>query len=310
MDRWASIKIGGTSVNLLVVETSEKDLTPLVHERRIVKLASGVCQTGSLTPEAMERCFAVLSEYAQILEAVGVGRLWVVGTSALRQAKNADAFVADVARHFGWHVVCLSGEIEARVGYLGAVGNLNASDMLVVDVGGGSTEVVMGHQCQPLWVKSLNVGAISLTEAFLSHDPIQLSEYTAMSRYIEDVLTADLDLERLGELTVVGVGGSIAAVALLDLGLDGFDESRVHGHRLAVESLRRIQDKFLSKTSVGRAELLAAEKERAGVIVAGVAIFLALADLLAVREIVVSAYGVDLGIIRAGKEAPSSREWI
>jgi len=187
---------------------------------------------------------------------------------------------------------------------------VEAYDALVVDVGGGSTEIIRGHEHQSLWVKSLDLGAISLTETFLSHDPIQSSEYTAMSRYIEDVLTANLDLEELGEVTIVGVGGSIAAVALLDLGLDRFDESQVHGHRLAVESLRRIQDEFVSKTSVERAELLAAEKERAGVIVAGIAIILALVNLLAVREIVVSAHGVNLGVIRACKEVPSLRRWI
>jgi len=182
--------------------------------------------------------------------------------------------------------------------------------VLVVDVGGGSTEIIRGHKYQPLWAKSLDLGAISLTETFLGHDPILPSEYTAMSRYIEDFLAANLDLEEHRELTVVGTGGSIATLTLLDLGLDRFDESRMHGHRLAVESVRKIQDKFIARTSAERAELLAVEKERAGIIVAGMAIVLGLADLLAVKEIVVSAYGVNLGVIRACKEIPSLGRWI
>lgn len=305
MDRWASIKIGSTSVNLLVAAISEESLNPLLYERRIVKLASGIYETGYLTPRAMERCFGVLREYAQTLEALEVKRLWLVGTSVLRQAKNANAFTDSITRHFGWHVVCISGEIEAKVSYLGATDCIEASDMLVVDVGGGSTEIIMGHKNQPLWAKSLDVGAISLTETFLKHDPILPSEYNAMIHYIEDILAVSLDLKKHRELTVVGVGGSIVAMALLNLGLDRFDESKFHGHRLPVEFVRKIQDKFISKTSVERAEILKAEKERAGVIVAGIAIFLALADLLTVKEIVVSAHGVNLGVIRAFKEVPS-----
>lgn len=310
MDRWASIKIGSTAVNLLVTEISEEGLIPSLYERRIVKLASGIYQSGHLTPGAMERCLAVLREYAQTLEAMEVSRLWVVGTSVLRQTENASAFTARVARHFGWHVVCLSGEIEAAVSYLGATACIHASDMLVVDIGGGSTEIIMGYKHRPLWAKSLDLGTISLTETFLGHDPILPSEYTAMSRYIEDSLAANLDPEEHRELTVVGTGGSIATLALLDLGLDRFDESRIHGHRLAVESVRKIQDKFIARTSAERAELLAVEKERAGIIVAGMAIVLGLADLLAVKEIVVSAHGVNLGVIWACKEVPSVARWI
>lgn len=310
MDRWASIKIGSTSVNLVVTEISETELSSLVYERRIVKLSSGIYTTGNIDPEAMERCLVVLKEYAHILEATKASRLWVVGTSVLRQAKNASTFIDSIARHLGWQVVCISGETEANLSYLGSTSGIEASDMLVIDVGGGSTEIIVGHKHQPLWTKSLDVGALNLTEAFLKHDPILPAEYAAMMRYIEDVLSGHLEPQKYDELTVVGVGGSVTAIALLDLGLDGFDEHQVHGHRLTVEAIKRIQDKLVSQTIAQRAEFLVEEKKRAGIIVAGIAVILGLAGLLNVEEIVVSAHGVNLGIIRAFKEAPSLARWI
>jgi len=254
---------------------------PVERLMRITRLGQGVDVDRRLRPDAVARVVAVLREFREVLEGHGVERVRVTATSAARDALNAEELFDAAEAALGTRPELLAGLEEARLSFLGATAGLPAGGppVLVADIGGGSTELVVGVPGdEPLGAVSLDVGCVRLTERWIEHDPAQPEELANALGEVRDLLE---DAERrvaalvLAE-SLVGVAGTVATVATLDLGLATYDGDRVHHHLLGRDT---VEDWFRTMAMGDRADRLGnpgLEEGRADVIVGGLCVLVAI----------------------------------
>lgn len=234
--RVGAVDCGTNSIRLLVADRTPEGLTYIVRRSEIVRLGQGIDVSGVISEEAMQRTLLVTREYAQICRDHGVERVRFVATSASRDARNADDFVAGVHAAFGDYDVrpeVVSGTEEASLSFSGATAELTAgphpSPFLVVDLGGGSTELVRGHEDVEQAI-SLDIGSVRLSERHLRSDPPTPDEVEAALVDIRAALDeAERTVDLTGVGTLVGVAGSVTTVTAHVLGLPVYDSSRIHG---------------------------------------------------------------------------------
>jgi len=236
-DRVAAIDCGTNSIRLLIADITDGTESELVREMRIVRLGQGVDATGRLADEAIERTLQATREYAELITMLGATRVRFCATSAARDAENAGDFAAAVESVLGVRPQVLSGEEEALASFVGATRGLEQDRTLVVDIGGGSTELVVGEGSDVEWSTSLDIGSVRLTERFLPSDPPPVAEVTAAMHHLDSVLSPALDgLKPVA--SVVGVAGTVTTVAAHALDLPSYDRDAIHAARLSVDSLR------------------------------------------------------------------------
>jgi exopolyphosphatase/guanosine-5'-triphosphate,3'-diphosphate pyrophosphatase len=210
----AAIDIGTNSVKLLVGRVSGNHVTPLLQRVVITRLGEGLQKSGVIAPAAAERTIAALAELRALAERRGAKKISVTGTFVLRAAKNRRAFLQRCRRDVGLAVRVLSGTEEARISFQGASGAVRASRILAIDIGGGSTEIMLGAHTSLHASWSLPIGAVTLTERFLATDPPAARELTAMSAAIRRALRrVTARVGRHGEL--VGIGGTVSSILAL-----------------------------------------------------------------------------------------------
>ena len=236
-DRVAAIDCGTNSIRLLITDITDDTEAEIVREMRIVRLGQGVDATGRLADEAIERTLQATREYAELITMLGADRVRFCATSAARDAENADEFADAVESILGVRPQVLSGEEEALASFVGATRGLGPTRTLVVDIGGGSTELVLGEDAVVKWSTSLDIGSVRLTERFLPSDPPPVAEVTAAMNHLDSELTpAVAGLEPVA--SVVGVAGTVTTVAAHALGLPSYDRDAIHGARLSVDELQ------------------------------------------------------------------------
>jgi exopolyphosphatase/guanosine-5'-triphosphate,3'-diphosphate pyrophosphatase len=257
--RVAAIDLGTNTTRLLVADVDDGRVDEVVRRTAITRLGEGVDERRRLLPLPIARVRNVLSEYRREAEALGAERALVVATSAVRDADNGEAFLGEIEWSYGFSTRLVGGDEEAALTLrgIGAARELDAGT-LVVDIGGGSTELVCGDERT-----SLDVGAVRLTERFLHTDPPTDEELNACAAAVRELLPG------LAPRDAIGVAGTITTIAALDLGLAEYDRKRVHGHRVtrtgAEQQLRRLAELPLAE----RRQVPALEPERAPVIVGG-----------------------------------------
>jgi exopolyphosphatase/guanosine-5'-triphosphate,3'-diphosphate pyrophosphatase len=268
----AALDCGTNSTRLLV---ARPDGTTAVRLMRITRLGQGVDATGDLNPEAIERTVRVLQEYRRVMDEAGVVRGRLVTTSAVRDARNGATFLHAASDAVGFPAELLSGEAEGRLAYAGASAGLPPvdGDDLVVDIGGGSTELVLQRH-GVVSAYSMNIGCVRLTERFLAHDPPAAAELAAMSAYIEARLAeaeqAEPALAALEEpARLLGVAGSVTTLAALALGLPAYDSDRIHHSVLTRAAVDHWCTTLAGEASAVRAERPGMVAGRADVIVGG-----------------------------------------
>ncbi|MEU1187936.1 Ppx/GppA phosphatase family protein [Streptomyces sp. NPDC005859] len=308
MTRVAAVDCGTNSIRLLVADADPEtgELVDLDRRMTIVRLGQGVDRTGRLAPEALERTFAACREYAAVIKEYGAQRLRFVATSASRDAENRDEFVRGVLDILGVEPEVITGDQEAEFSFMGATKELEgredlAKPFLVVDIGGGSTEFVVGDD-RVRAARSVDVGCVRMTERHLVvdgkvTDPPTAEQIAAMRADIE----AALDLaERTVPLreahTLVGLAGSVTTVAAIALGLDEYDSARIHHSRIGVDRVRGISDALLRATHEERAAQPAMHPGRVDVIAAGALVLLAIMERIGAEEVVVSEHDILDGI--------------
>jgi exopolyphosphatase / guanosine-5'-triphosphate,3'-diphosphate pyrophosphatase len=268
--RVAAIDQGTNTTRLLVADVDDGGLRELVRRTEITRLGEGVDERHRLLPLSIARVRNVLTDYRREAERLGAERTLLVATSAVRDAENGEAFLGELEWSYGFATRLLSGDEEAEL-MLRGVGEI-APGTLVLDVGGGSTELVtLDSQT------SLDVGSVRLTERYLHSDPPTGEELEACARYVRTVLPS------FDATSAVGVAGTITTLAALDLGLAEYDRELVHGHELSLAGVERQLERLAALPLAQRREVPALEPERAPVIVAGAVI---------ARE-VLAAYGLD-----------------
>jgi len=277
MTRVGAVDCGTNSIRLLIADVGpERRLTDVVRRMEVVRLGYGVDRTGLIDPAAMARTLAMSGEYAAACRDHGVEQVRFVATSASRDARNAAEFVSGVRQAFGGYDVTpevVTGDEEAQLSFSGATGDLVASGLpgpfLVVDLGGGSTEVVRGTD-EVLAALSVDVGSVRLTERHLRGDPPTLSEVAAATADIDAALaTVRHVVGFTGIATVVGLAGSITTVTAHALGLAAYDSRRIHLAALTAERHEEAASALLSMSRAERAALPFMHPGRVDVIGAG-----------------------------------------
>lgn len=232
-NRVAAIDCGTNSIRLLISDIVGDDKTDLVREMRIVRLGEGVDKTGHLAGEAITRTLMATREFASLISTLGVDRIRFCATSAARDADNAEEFSDAVEAIIGVRPVVLSGEEEAQAAFLGAAGDLPVARTLVVDIGGGSTELIVGTGDDVEWSVSLNIGSVRMTERYLASDPPTVAEASDCLAYLDTVLD-----KVIGEIapieTFVGVAGTITTVAAHTLAIPSYDSEAIHHTELTL----------------------------------------------------------------------------
>ena len=258
--RVAAIDCGTNSLRLLVADVDEGSgtLVDVTREMLVVRLGEGVDRTGVLAPAALERTFAAVDQYAATCDRLGVGAVRFVATSATRDASNRDLLVEGVRARLGVPADVISGDEEARLSFRGATGSLArglAQPYLVVDLGGGSTELVLGAD-EPEFAHSMNVGCVRLAERHLAGDPPDAAAIAAAERDIREALDDAAREIPLGRTrTLVGLAGSITTVTARALGLDSYRPEIIDGAVLPIGDLVRAGDELLGMPRDARAAL-------------------------------------------------------
>jgi exopolyphosphatase/guanosine-5'-triphosphate,3'-diphosphate pyrophosphatase len=233
-ERVAAIDCGTNSIRLLITDVADGVEKELVREMRIVRLGQGVDATRQLAPEAIERTLAATREYAELIASLHADRVRFCATSAARDASNSAEFMSAIEGIVGVRPEILTGAEEAQASFVGATRGLgSAGDVLVIDIGGGSTEFVAGRKERVGWSTSLNVGSVRMTERFLPTDPPTAGEIKACADYLRGVLGDPVALSPVP--TLVGVAGTITTVAAHALNLPAYDRAVIHGARLTIE---------------------------------------------------------------------------
>ncbi|MFD5784358.1 exopolyphosphatase [Streptomyces sp. NPDC126933] len=319
MTRVAAIDCGTNSIRLLVADAHPDtgELTDLDRRMTIVRLGQGVDRTGRLAPEALERTFAACREYAAVIKWLGAERIRFVATSASRDAENRDEFVRGVLDILGVEPEVITGDQEAAFSFTGATKELPGEDScLVVDIGGGSTEFVVGED-RVRAARSVDIGCVRLTERHLVRDgvvsdPPTPAQIAAIRADIEAALDLAEETVPLREpRTLVGLAGSVTTVAGIALGLDAYDSAAIHHSRISFEQVEEITGRLLTATHDERSAIPVLHPGRVDVIGAGALVLLSIMERTGAREVVVSEHDILDGIawsIAQGRPAQPPRE--
>ena len=297
--RAATIDIGTNSVLLLVAESEGGALRPVLERATVTRLGEGVDRNRRLSDVACERTLACLADYAEQLRALGISRLDAVGTSAMRDAAGGQEFVARAAEILGVAPRVIDGNEEARLTFAGALSGLpQAGKVTVFDIGGGSTEIIVGtlsaSSREIAEAVSLNIGSVRLFERHVHSDPPTAEELQRVGR---DVALALADAPKPeADATLVGVAGTVTQLAALELELPSYDSTRVHGYTLKRQAVARLAARLASIGLAQRRALPGMEPARADVLVVGSAIALAVLEWSGAAELVVSDRGVRWGL--------------
>lgn len=290
----AAIDCGTNSTRLLVVTPEGETAERLM---RITRLGQDVDRAHALAPAAIERTVAVLEEYRQVMDRLGVGRFRMTATSAARDAANREDFFAEAERVIGTRPELLDGDEEARLSFVGATASLDPArgPYLVVDIGGGSTEFAVGpapneDRLAPIGVMSVDVGCVRLTERFLHGDPPRPEELSQALSVVDDYLE---DVQRevpaiLDAVGLVGLAGTVTTVAAVELGLVEYDRDKIHHFALTRAAAEEV---FRTLATEKRADRLAnpgLEEARVDVIVGGCIVLVAVMRRFGFDECLVS----------------------
>ncbi|MDQ1010332.1 exopolyphosphatase/guanosine-5'-triphosphate,3'-diphosphate pyrophosphatase [Streptomyces sp. V4I23] len=303
MTRVAAVDCGTNSIRLLVADVDPESGSLVDLDRRmiIVRLGQGVDRTGRLAPEALERTFAACREYAAVIKELGAETVRFVATSASRDAENRDDFVRGVLDILGVEPEVISGDQEAEFSFTGATRSLaGRTDLdkpyLVVDIGGGSTEFVVGEE-HARAARSVDIGCVRMTERHAPSSPATPEQIAAIRADIEAALDLAAQTVPIDEArTLVGLAGSVTTVAGIALGLDTYDPARIHHSRISYEKVEEVTTMLLNSTHDERAAIGVMHPGRVDVIQAGALVLLTIMQRIGAREVVVSEHDILDGI--------------
>jgi exopolyphosphatase/guanosine-5'-triphosphate,3'-diphosphate pyrophosphatase len=291
----AAIDIGTNSVRLLVADAQGRELE---RPMRITRLGQGVDVTGALAGDAIARTVDVLREYRALCERHSVSRLRATATSAARDAKNSADFFDAAQSALGLRPELISGEEEARLSFRGATSGIPAESgpFLIFDIGGGSTELVVGDT-EPQALVSLQLGCVRMTERHLKSDPPSETEIEACLSDVQSRLAGVAERLDVGRARLcIGLAGTVTALSAMQLGLRRYDAARTHHSWLTLEQVERLFLR-LSRATVAERRTLLAEPQRADVIVGGTAVLVTLMRELRIRELLVSEHDILDGLV-------------
>jgi exopolyphosphatase/guanosine-5'-triphosphate,3'-diphosphate pyrophosphatase len=295
--RVAAVDLGTNTTRLLVADIDDGRLAEVHRETRITGLGEGVDVRRRLLPAPIARVRNALTDYRRTLEQLGAERTLAVATSAVRDAENGEAFLGEIEWSYGFAARAVSGDEEAQLTRRGVA---PPAGTLVVDIGGGSTELIVDD-----FHASLDIGSVRFTERFVHTDPPDPRELAECARAVHAILEEHVQTDAQ---VAIGVAGTVTTLAALDLGLERYDRERVHGHRLTTAGARAQLERLAALPLHDRQALPAIDPNRAPVIVAGAVILVSALDHLGLDAIEVSERDILDGIAFAATELPAPEE--
>ena len=300
--RLAAIDLGTNTIRLLVVDVAEdRSWIPVAQAQVLARLGEGFRASGRLSEAAIERALAAVVGFSADARTLGAERVFVVGTSAVREAANGPAFRERLRQLTGLEIRVVPGEEEGRLTLLGVLAGLPSvsGSLLLVDIGGGSTEFILARDRRLIRARSLTLGVVPLAERYRTAEPVDRRGYAELEREIHTRLAREL-----GELLaaerpdhLVGTAGTITTLAALDQALPAYDAQKVHGYCLWRSRIEELLKTLGALPAAARAALPCLEPGRADLIIPGIAICLATMDAFGFSSLLVSEYGLREGIL-------------
>ena len=299
--RLAGVDIGTLTCRLLIADLPPGGrLLEVRSERRILRLGEGVDQTKSLSVVAMDRVAQCLREWRELIEASHVDATAVVATSAVRDAANRDEFLDRVKREVGFEIEIITGDEEARRTLLGIRSGLpqGVTDVLALDIGGGSTEFILDRRGEKPVVRSIDVGVVRLCERLLHHDPPTDEELRQAREWVaRETKAAVANMGDYQTATLVGTAGTITSLAAMAQKLSTYEPARIHNYRLQLDTIQALEQTLLIRKKSDRVGLPGLEKGREEVIAAGAIIIRTTMETLGMSVVLVSDLGLREGVL-------------
>ncbi len=306
----AAIDIGTNSTRLLITNYHHNKFITLERKMEVTRLGRDLDMNNNfISDDSAKKTLKVLSAYGRVIRNHNVSKYRAIGTSTLRKAVNSKNFISSVEKDTGIKVDVVSGREEALLSFCGAVKNINsnlpgsksglASRILVIDIGGGSSEFIMGdYNCNLEFTSSIDIGCVSLTERFINSGVPDEKKINQMRNYIEDRIRSTIeDIKKFKSLSIVGVAGTITTLAAVDLKLEEYDSEKIHGHILNLKIIEEIYDFLCGMNFEDRKKVTGLDPKRADIIIGGTEIVLTILKMLGRREILVSERDILDGII-------------
>jgi exopolyphosphatase/guanosine-5'-triphosphate,3'-diphosphate pyrophosphatase len=306
--RVAVVDIGTNSTRLLVADVADGQVAEVDRRSIVTRLGRGVDTSGQLAGEAVDEVCRTVAEYIEAYESLGAEKVNAIATSAVRDAANSGAFIAELRERFGLDARILTGDEEAGLVYLGATTDRPPSSetTLVIDIGGGSTELVVGTGGEVGFYTSIQVGTVRHTERYLRTDPPDPGELDALAGDVRSQIDAELTGEAIATAGAgIAVAGTPTSLAAIDQELDPYDPERVHGYKLPLDTIQRLCSQLASKTLEERLQVTGLHPGRAPTIVAGVVILIQVMRAFGLKEVEVSEHDILHGAALEAVHAPA-----
>ena len=296
-----TIDIGTNSMRLLIADYKNNKIENRKKYINITRIGQGVDDKGYITEEALERNLNALKEFADKCIEEKCEKVYCMGTSALRDSKNGQDFVNRAKELTNIDVKIICGEEESNLGFMGVLegaGGDKSNYILVLDIGGGSTEFIVGNEDGIKFCKSENVGALRMTEKFITTDPISDEEFNKMSDFIEKTISSTLDkIKGMHVSKLVGIGGAITSLSAMNQQLEVYSMEKVHNSVVTKKDLEKILQNLKKMTLSDKKTIKGLQPKRADIITAGVKILHIVMENLEFEEIMISEYDNLEGLI-------------
>ena len=296
-----TIDIGTNSMRLLIADYKNNKIENRKKYINITRLGQGVDDKGYITEEALERNLNALKEFADKCIEEKCEKVYCMGTSALRDSKNGQDFVDRAKELTNIDVKIICGEEESNLGFMGVLegaGGDKSNYILVLDIGGGSTEFIVGNEDGIKFCKSENVGALRMTEKFITTDPISDEEFNKMSDFIEKTISSTLDkIKGMHVSKLVGIGGAITSLSAMNQQLEVYSMEKVHNSVVTKKDLEKILQNLKKMTLSDKKTIKGLQPKRADIITAGVKILHIVMEKLEIEKIMISEYDNLEGLI-------------
>ena len=297
-NRIAVVDIGSNSTRLLIADVSGGSVAQVQRHSRVTRLGRGVDLSGQLSDEAIEAACRAIGDYVSLSEEAGARSVAAIATSAVRDASNGEAFIAELRERFALSARVLSGEEEARLTYLGAGAERPlSSPTLVIDIGGGSTELILGSGEEIEDHASLQLGVVRHTERHIASDPPAAVELEALAADARGPIeAAAAQMRGTKPISGIAVAGTPTSLAAIEMSLDPYDSERVHRHTLTLPGIQRLLSRLASVSLAERQKIAGMHPDRAPTIVAGVVILVEVMRAFDLDRIEVSEHDILYGV--------------
>ena len=287
-----TIDIGTNSMRLLIADYNNGKIENRKKYVNTTRIGQGVDKEGYISEEALQRNINALEEFANICKVEECQAIYCMGTSALRDSKNGNIFVDRAKQKTNINVEIISGNEESNLGFMGVLEGLDTDEqILVIDIGGGSTEFIVGDIEGIKFAKSENVGALRMTEKFLAKDPIDTNEFSSMSKFIYGEIKDTIDYIKSKQIKkLVGIGGTITSLSAMNQELEVYSMEKIHNSEVSIKNIKDILQNLKQMTLNDKKTLKGLQPKRADIITAGVEILNIIMENLEIEKIIVSEY--------------------